>query len=181
MKTFFSAVLICAAFFIGCKKETEKRYCWQLIDNAGNDLDSVCDKTEAELLDCVKNNTCGTYLNGGSITNCNYYKIDGARSCWKINNSYFRDLTESQANLYARCFYGNAVPTKVDCSFACQRWFHREKKTYKPNNNITYSYITQENFCGDTVLTLYQGRQIIRKDDADSLIVIQFSNNGINW
>jgi hypothetical protein len=181
MKTFLPGIIICFILFIGCKKETEKRHCWQLIDNVGNDLNAVCDKTEAELLYCVKNNTCGTYFNGGSITSCNYYQTDGDRFCWKINNSYFRDITESQANLYARCFYGNAIPAKVDCSFACQRWYHREKKTYKPTSSITYSFVTLENFCGDTVATLYQGRQIIRKDDADSLIVTQFSNNGINW
>lgn len=181
MKKLFPAVFLCIAFFTGCKKETAERHCWQLIDSNGNDLNAVCDKTEAELLDCVKNNTCGSYFNGSSITNCNYYISDGNRFCWKINNSYYRDLTESEASLYARCFFGNASPIKVDCSFACQRWYHREKKTFKPTATITYSFVTLENFCGDTVSTLYQGRQIIRKDDTDSLIVIQFSNNGSNW
>ena len=52
-----------------------------------------------------------------------------------------------------------------------------EGKTTEWQNFI----ITKQKFCGDTLSTLYQGRQIIRKDDADSLVIIQFSNNGTNW
>lgn len=182
MKLLFTFLTFFIVFFTGCKKnESEKRYCWQLIDNSGNDLTAICDKTEAELLDCVKNNQCGIFNNGNAITNCNYYKIEGSRFCWKINNNYLRDLTENQAALYARCFYGNATAVKIDCSFACTPWYNRRKLTYKPNNSTTYSQITSQIYCGDTLATIYQGRQITIKDDIDSLIVIQFSNNGINW
>jgi hypothetical protein len=177
-----TAILVLASFtlfFMSCKKESNKKYCWQMTDNIGNDLNVICDKTEAELLDCVNSGACGIY--GGPVTNCNYYKVEGDKFCWKINNYYFRDITENRATLMARCFFGNATVIKTDCSFACAFWFHREKRTYKPNSTITYSQVTKENYCADTLATLYQGRQIIRKDDADSLIVIQFSNNGINW
>ncbi len=181
MKTTFTLLTIALFTLISCKKETEQRFCWQIIDANGADLTAICDKTETELLDCVKNNTCGTFFNGGGITNCNYYKLDGEIFCWKVNGFYLKDFTESKASLYARCFYGNATLVKADSCQTCIRWYNREKKTYKPNNTITYSPITVQIYCGDTLRTIFQGRQIIRKDDADSLIVIQFSQNGLNW
>jgi hypothetical protein len=181
MKTVIRTLFICFILFTSCKKESSTKHCWQLVDNAGNNLAIVCNKTESQLIACVNNSSCGSFVNGGSISNCNYYNTDGDRFCWKIGTAYLRDLTEGQAAMYARCYYSNATPVKTDCSFACTRWYHREKRTYKPTSNITYSTITFENFCGDTLTTLYQGRQIVRKDDADSLIVIQFSNNGTNW
>jgi hypothetical protein len=181
MKIAFQILVCFSIFFMSCKKESNKKYCWQIMDNIGNDLNAICDKTESEMINCVNSGACGYYFGGSPITNCNYYKIEGDKFCWKINNSYFRDITANRAALNARCYYGNATPIKVDCSYACGFWFHREKRTYKPNNTVTYSPVTNEIYCGDTLATLYQGRQIIRKDDADSLIVIQFSNNGINW
>ena len=180
MKIAFIVITFFTLLSSGCKKESNKKYCWQVMDNLGNQLNVVCDKTEAELVDCIKNNTCGVY-NNPNVTNCNYYRIGGEKFCWKISNYYFKDLTEDQAAMYSRCYYANAPATKADCNYACTGWYHRHKKTYKPNNSVTYSQVTLEQFCGDTAATLYQGRQIIIKDDLDSLIVIQFSNNGINW
>jgi hypothetical protein len=181
MKTVFNLFALFIILLTSCKKESNKKYCWQLIDANGADLVAICDKTEAELLDCVKNNTCGTFFNGGSITSCNYYKLDGEKFCWKVNGIYLKDFTENKASLYARCFYGNAALVKADSCLTCIRWYNREKKTYKPNSTVTYSPITVQNYCGDTLRTIFQGRQIIRKDDADSLIAIQFSQNGLNW
>ncbi len=161
----------------GCKKNSDKRACWQIIDFSGTDVTTICDKTEAELLECANNGTCGY----GNITSCNYYKIGGEKYCWKIGNSYINDITENKAKLLATCFMGGATPTKIDCSLSCRNWYHREKKTYKPANTTTYSPTTIERFCGDTLSKLYHGRQITRKDNADSLIIIQFSNNGTSW
>lgn len=150
-----------------------------MVDNIGNNLNVICDKTESELVECVNSGACGNY--GGPATSCNYYKVEGDRYCWKVNNYYYGSMTENEVAFRARCYHGNAGYVRADCSLACTFWFHREKRTYKPNNTITYSQVTKELFCGDTAATIYHGRQIIRKDDADSLIVIQFSNNGINW
>lgn len=173
-------LLLCLSL-LSCKKDSiEERHCWQIIDAVGNDLNQVCNKTEAELLECASNGTCGTYNGGTGLTSCNYYIADEERFCWQINGNYFDSLTTSQANLYATCFYNGATAVKINCS-NCAWWFHREKRTYKPSSTFTFSTVTREKFCGDTTATLFQGRQIIRKDDADSLIVIQFSSNGINW
>jgi hypothetical protein len=180
MKTAFAFLTFFIVISTGCKKESNTKYCWQVVDNLGNDLTAICDKTEAELVDCIRNNTCGIY-NNSHVTNCNYYKLGGDKFCWKINNSYFRDLTENRAAFIARCFYGNATAIKTDCSFTCSPWYNRYKNTYKPANSVTYSQVRLQQYCGDTLATLYQGRQIIIKDDVDSLIVIQFSNNGVNW
>lgn len=180
MKIAFVVLAFFTLLSMSCKKESNKKYCWQVVDNSGSDLTVICNKTESELVDCIKNNTCGVF-NNPNPTTCNYYKSGGDIFCWKINNSYFRDLTENRAAFIARCYYGNATAIKIDCSYACAPWYNRYKNTYKPNNTTTYSQVRLQQYCGDTLATLYQGRQIIIKDDTDSLIVLQFSNNGINW
>ena len=175
------AMLILFTNFIACnKKVAETKFCWQIIDFAGNNLNTVCDKTEAELIECSKNATCGNYNGGSGLTSCNYYKIEGDKFCWLINNKYYVNLTENQAQLYAKCFFNGVNALKVDCGY-CKDWYNREKRIYKPTSLITYSSISTKNYCGDTLKTIFQGRQITRKNDADSLIIIQFSNDGINW
>jgi hypothetical protein len=175
--TFLS--LFVFVLFSGCKKESNKRACWMIVDFSGTDVTTICNKTEAELLECANNGTCG--YGGTGITSCNYYKVEGEKYCWKIGTNYINDITENKAKLLATCFFGGATPIKIDCNQSCRLWYHREKKTYKPANTITYSQVRAETFCADTLSKLYQGRQIIKKETADSLIVIQFSNNGTNW
>jgi hypothetical protein len=186
MKAFFSIFCICLfVSHISCKKdkadESSAKHCWQLLDFNGNQVGQVCDKTEAELLECIGNNTCGNFLGSNTITTCNYYQIDGEKFCYQIGSNITPDpITESQAKLIAKCYYGNATLTKLDC-VACKFWYTREKKQKKPAGNITYSPVYKRNYCGDTLNVIFQGKQVIRKDDADSLIIIQFSNNGQNW
>jgi hypothetical protein len=186
MKVLITILSIC--FFVSivsCKKDKAEdipaKHCWQLIDYNGNNLAEICDKTETELIACVTNNTCGSFLGGNTINSCNYYQSDGAKFCYQIGSRTTQEpITESHANLLSKCYFGGAAPVKSTC-IPCQYWYTRDKKTYKPNNTITYSYVTKTNYCGDTLTKIYQGRQIIKKDDADSLIVLQFSNNGTNW
>lgn len=186
MKIFFTIFSIFFfLFFISCKKdkaaEISVKHCWQLIDYSGNNLAQVCDKTEAELIECEGNSSCGSFFGGNTITFCNYYQTDGEKFCYQLGANITLDpMTESQAKLIAKCYYGNATLTKLDC-IACKFWYTREKKQKKPNSNINYSAVIKKNYCGDTLSTIFQGRQIIRKDDTDSLIIIQFSNNGQNW
>lgn len=153
--------------FLGCKKEETPRFCWQRVDNFGNELEQVCNKTEAEMQ--------ALYANA-----CSYYKPGGEKACWTINGNYIKDATAEKANFLAKCFYGNGTPVKVDCN-ACGRWFHREKRTYKPNNTFALSQTRVETFCGDTAKTIFHGRQVILKDTPDSLVVRQFSSDGTNW
>ena len=167
-----------------CKRDkpAAEKHCWQVIDVVGNNLNYICDKTEAELLACAKAGTCGILNGGPGFSNCNYYMADGPKECYNINGSVYPEkITESHAALLAKCF-GNrsGVYFKTTCVI-CAFWYHREKRTYKPTNTFVYSQITRQQFCSDTLATLYQGRQVTRKNDEDSLIVIQFSNDGTTW
>jgi hypothetical protein len=181
MRPFLSVLLLLlmCLFNYTCKKEAEKKYCWQIIDNVANDMGIVCDKTEAELLACINNRTCGFYT-GWTLTPCFYYKAEGEEFCWLVNGSYMIKSTENKLALLRKCFSFNSTTVKVDCDY-CQFWYSRKKSTYKPDGRFAYSPITHREYCGDTTRTLYQGREIIVKNDADSLIVIQFSNDGTNW
>lgn len=159
----------------GCKKSVppllpvpEPKFCWQLIDAFGNHLQEVCDRTESEM----------RALHSDS---CSYFKNVGEKLCWLADSTFLPEMTASEVELYKRCFQPNSsVAVKVDCNYY-QKWYHREKRTYKPANTITYSVVRVERFCGDTATKLYQGRQIILRETTDSLIVLQFSNNGSNW
>ena len=176
-------ILASCCCFLSCKDEQDPadRHCWTIIDNNGNDVAYICNKTEAELLVCTTNGTCGNFPPGTILSQCQYYQSDGPKFCYTINGQYRGELTESQAALYSRCFGGGgATPVKTTC-IDCARWYHRIKRTHKASGTFGYSVITSQQFCGDTLATLYPGRQIILKDDADSLVVRQFSNNGTTW
>jgi hypothetical protein len=156
-------LLLCLVFICACSKK-EDRSCWQLIDQAGNRLNTVCNKTEAEMR---------TEYPG----NCRYYLTDGEKFCWLINNrDYYENLTQDGINKTVACYYGSgATVVKVGCGY-CQQYYHRIKRTYKPSGAFVLSPVTREIFCGDTVNVLFNGRQIVLKDTPDSLVVRQFSS-----
>ncbi|MGZ8557999.1 MAG: hypothetical protein ACXWWC_06700 [Chitinophagaceae bacterium] len=62
-------LLLMCLFNYSCKKESEKKYCWQIVDHLGNEMGVVGEKTEAELLACVNNRTCG-FSTTGALTAC---------------------------------------------------------------------------------------------------------------
>ncbi|MCP9751878.1 hypothetical protein [Ferruginibacter sp. HRS2-29] len=161
-----------AFIFYSCKQDdppVSGKFCWQLIDATGNPLGTVCNKTAAEM--------SATFSNP-----CSYYKYD-EKFCWLVNDSlFFMNMPEVGIRLTMNCFYQKPTYTavKVSCDY-CKKFFHRLKKTYKLDNSFTYSQITVQQFCGNTAQTLFPGRQIIEKETADSLIVRQFSGDGIQW
>ena len=171
--------VFCLLIFISCKKTGEK-FCWQIQDDNGNKVNIVCDKTEKELRQCITDGSCVFPLELRHITPCRYFKIEGDKKCWMVGNDYLQDIVENDARAFSNCFGGGVEPVETSCR-DCKVWYHRKKMTFKPANTFLYSVTKREYFCGDTARTLFQGRQIIIKDDADSLIVIQFSNNGTNW
>ncbi|HEY0039037.1 MAG TPA: hypothetical protein VGB71_00170 [Flavisolibacter sp.] len=160
------ALLFLSAFF-GCKKEGPPKFCWQKVDNFGNKLEVICSKTEAEMQMLYPNS-------------CSYFKAGGEKFCWMRNGVFIKDASQEEIDYVNSCFGATGTATKVDCSY-CGRWYHREKRTYKPAGTATYSEVRVENFCGDTAKTIFQGRQVIIRETTDSLIVRQFSNNGTNW
>ncbi len=174
-KSIIKTIIYGFAFLLaGCVKNgdiaslLEQKHCWQRIDSHGNPLEQVCNKTASEMK--------AVYTN-----DCMYYKNDGEKLCWLANGNFLPNMPKEGAELYIRCFNPSAgTPVVVNCNY-CQTFYHRRKMTYKPANTTTYSSVTRERFCGDTSATLYHGRQIVLKDTPDSLILLQFSNNGTDW
>jgi hypothetical protein len=165
MKTSFILLLGAILIVFSCKKESNTKYCWQLVDPLGNNINSVCDKTPSEMQSSYPNS-------------CSYYQMGGEEYCWLVDgNIFIKNATENSINHYFQC-YGGLHAEKVACDY-CQNWYSRQKNTYKPNNTFTYSPVHLQHYCGDTVHTLFQGREIVLRESTDSLITLQFSNNGI--
>jgi hypothetical protein len=165
--TAFLILFVCLA----CKKKennepTEnpnQKYCWVIMDPQFIVLRTECDKTTKEIETA--------YPQGF------YYRQDEPLKCWydATTQRYAKDLPQSIITK----FFGNNF-TVVNCGY-CANWYLREKRRYIPTNGITYSSTTIKRFCGDTVTTLFRGREIPLRQSIDSVIVTQFSDNGINW
>jgi hypothetical protein len=161
-KTIIIALL---AVFVAVSCKKNKTYCWQLVDAFGNEMNSVCGKTEEE-------------MQAAYPSPCNYYKIGAPKYCWYTSNGVFiKDKPEAYITNLQKCFNFSA-PAKVACDY-CQTWYTRQKSTFKPTNMVTYSAVHVQQYCGDTVHTLYKGREILVRETADSLITIQFSNTTV--
>jgi hypothetical protein len=158
----FAAILI--IFTASSCIKAGNKYCWQTLDAFGNPVITVCDKSEAQ-------------MKASYPSPCNYYKLSDNQYCWLIDSNIFiKDKPEDYINHYLQC-YNHTSAKKVPCDY-CQTWYTRQKSTYKPNNTFRYSIVTMQRLCGDTVHTLFPGREIILRETADSLIVLQFSNDG---
>jgi hypothetical protein len=159
-------IVICISF--SCKEkpkvEEQTKFCWTILDVNFNFLKTVCDKTASEIA-----------LEYDAIF---YYRNDEPKKCWfdAATNTYAADVPESW--LKKRYPTGNFVV--VVCGY-CAQWFYSEKRKYIPNNSITYSFISSRRLCGDTVTTLFRGREVFLRQSTDSLIVRQFSDNGSDW
>lgn len=166
MKIRSNFVMLFFAMFmvLSCKKASKEEYCWQLIDPLGNPINSVCGKTESE-------------MQASYPTPCSYYKL-GNSYCWFIDGTIFmKDKPEDYISHFLQC-YNHTSATRVACDY-CQNWYTRQKNTYKPSNTFSFFPVHVEQYCGDTVHTLFQGKEIILRETTDSLITLQFSNNGI--
>jgi hypothetical protein len=140
------------------------KFCWNVLDPLLVVMNTVCDKTAAEMATAYPNNW--------------YYKSDEQLKC------YYETSTNAFLKNFPPSLLGKVFPnrnfTEVSCSY-CARWFYREKKKYLPTNSITYSPMTVKQFCGDTLSTLFRGREIPLRQSADSIITLQFSDNGTDF
>ena len=180
MKYLISISILILIVIISCSKSANDKYCWQIVDFNGNNIEMICDKTEAELINCVDNGTCGNATIIGTLGSCNYYKIDGAKYSWMINDKFYKSLYADQARLMAHCYGNNTTPLQVDSNY-CKKWYTRKIITFKPNQSTTYSGISSQDYCADSLKTIYQGRKIVLRDVTDSLIVLEFSSDGMHW
>ena len=171
MKIKITILVILVAFLtgIGCRKHDDPKtedtkYCWMVLDGSGVPMGKICDRSETEMKDSLPNV-------------CFYYKLGDPEYCWLVDGStYIENVPENYIKQFLTC-YNKTAYKKVDCGY-CQNWYTRQKNTYKPANTVTYSPVKVQRLCGDTLKTLYQGRQITLRESTDSLIVLQFSNNG---
>lgn len=150
------------AFFTGISCKKGDRSCWQRLDLSGNTIGTVCDRTEKEME--------ASYPNP-----CTYYKLD-EKFCWYVNSNgeFITNQPEGYIKNLQKC-WNLASAVKVPCDY-CQYWYTRQKTTYKPANTSSYSQVSTQRLCGDTVKTLYNRRQIILRETTDSLITLEFSN-----
>ena len=158
--------IIVFIFFAACTKESNKKYCWRLYDMSRNALDDeVCGKTRAQM-EAIYGDAC-------------FEHADEKATCWKIERT---DEVVSATEAFIDFFYvrrGLAV-SKHEC-VPCENWKLREKIVYKPDSTFFFSEVTAKRFCGDTLNTLFQGRNIIIRESADSVVFLQFSKDGYVW
>lgn len=168
IKIIVLAVVTILFVAVSCEKNDHSeppapKYCWMLIDQAGNRMGKICDRTEKEMADTV-------------VNPCNYYKLGGEEFCWLLDGkTYLEKEPEEYAKLVVKCF-GMKTYKKVECGY-CSTWYSRQKNIYKPANTATYGQVKVGRLCGDTVKTLYNGRKITLRESADSLIVLEIANN----
>lgn len=85
MKKHLLLIVMAMSLLTACKKESQIRYDWILVDNLGNEGGTVRNKTEDELRFC---NTCGR-VNGNdswNLTPCQYFRADEQRFYWEVKN-----------------------------------------------------------------------------------------------
>ena len=149
---FFASVLMLFA----CKKN--KEHCWQVYDRSGNAMGVECDKTESEI-----QAKYGQY----------YERADAPKYCWIYTSgngtiNYSENITEK----YVALFMNNTME-KVACGY-CQQWNTRQKIMLKPSGVYFLGGSQVQQYCGDTCSTLYAGKLVVIRENADSVIYRQF-------
>lgn len=167
---YISLALIVFAFCSSCTKEKDPndsfpRYCYVITNPNLDSLKTVCNKTIHDM--------AREYPDGW------YYKSDAELLCW-YNASTRQFVKKCPINLALRVAPGGGSISSVSCDY-CASWFHRVKRKYVPTGGITYDLAIKEQFCADSLRTLFRGREIPVRQSADSVITLQFSDNGINW
>ncbi len=179
MKQLCSSLLL-IILLISCSKEQIIRYDWQIVDNAGNNLQIVQNKTEQQLVACLTSGICNT-ANGGSVTSCNYYKLSDPKYCWNVNGQIYGPYPQKFADCFGR--WPNSLRLPGVCtSNPCGKWYTRFKRTYKPTGLFNYSNTTVRIYCNTDTLTLFtNSNPIIIKDDTDSLVLWQRTKTGFDF
>ena len=122
------------------------KFCWNITTFNLVFVVKECDKTETEIAAAYPNNY--------------FYKSDEALKCWyeASSNTYIANCPQSLLPKIAP----NKTMVQVNCGY-CAQWYYREKRKYIPNNSFTYTPTTVTRLCGDTVQTLFRGREVFFK------------------
>jgi len=170
-------VLFSISFLIyGCNKNgNNQTYCWQLVDPAGNLLEQLCNMTEDQLTHC---SFCGYPADSTGVTihSCMYYIAtpNEAVSCWILNGRLYKNVTLSYVNHMKSC---NGISTAViaDCNTTiCKNWYCKNVNVSKTTGDSTVYQQDYNQFCGDTLNTLFTGRLVKLYDTKDSVYYREF-------
>lgn len=174
-------ILLFGVFLLlnSCKKENRsdsQKFCWYVLDPVGQQLDTFCDKTEAEFLDINVNNVNGRSGRLGDIlTPCQYYHfIQGeAEFCWEINGRYMKNLKQSDLDFMQRC---NNITSfrKIDCNTYCQNWKTQIRSEKKSDHTFSLSPIIIQQYCGDTLSRIFENSLKTIRETPDSIFYRQF-------
>jgi hypothetical protein len=165
-------VLLLVLFF-SCKKESDQKFDWQLVNNNGTNLNIIYNKTEQELINCT---SCGNFNgNGWNLKFCNYYKVSEPIYCWYSDSrgTYYGSMPEKLAH----CFVPDA--RQIMCT-SCDYWYSRIKNIYKKNGYYTIGSITKKCYISKDTISLFSDitKQIIIRNTLDSLILLERSFDG---
>ncbi|MBK8494505.1 MAG: hypothetical protein IPL50_05365 [Chitinophagaceae bacterium] len=159
-------VIICCMLAISCKKETDKKTCWTLVDPLGNFMNEVCGKSENEM----NAEYGGRYF---------FFRSSDTRYCWKLRRQpdpekYVRKLPQFIINQ----FFPTYTAEIVDCNSFC-KW----RVLYKRRSKITGNYgpVIQRTETimniSDTCGRLFVGRIVTVSETADSIHTAEFAEN----
>lgn len=160
----FLCFLIPLFIVAGCKKEEEKKDCWQAFDPAGYDARGliVCDKTKAEA--------------EALYPQLWFYSAAEKKYCWRTQSprsgaGYARHIPESMVEkltaLYSISF------AKTACESFCT-WTLQDKFQSKITGQFKPVQQRRETFQQDSCSKLFVGRVIVLQETADSIYTREF-------
>lgn len=166
---YISIAAILFVFSISCKKEIDPndghpRYCYVITNQNLDSLKTVCNKTQYDMYQ--------------EYPDLWFYRSDAEKRCW-YNAGTGKFTKNCPIELVSRISPGGSN-SSVSCDY-CANWYHRVKRKHIPTGGTLYDQPRTEQFCADSLRTLFRGREISLRQSTDSVITLQFSDNGINW
>ena len=163
MKKIIPLVLL---ILISCKKESDPKYNWQIVDSEANELQIEYNKTETEIK--AKHSNV-----------CSYYRTDESKFCWYLSNGIY---VTNRSEKFVNCWFSSLSPIKINCSTVpyCEKWYTRKKYVYKPTGQYTVSGVRLKNYCTQDTIQLLNNTtiQIVLTNTTDSLILLERSKTG---
>jgi hypothetical protein len=157
--------LVGLALQSACNKESQKQYCWKAYDLNGNIVadSTLCGKTKAEV--------------EAEFLQFKFFRQYEETFCWQDKNeqgsdTYIRHFSPS----LMEWFYpsGAYSYSKADCnSFCIWKWLQITQSKTTGLFNQTRIFI--ETYAADSCAKLFEGRRIIIREKADSIIYREFA------
>ncbi|HMJ46536.1 MAG TPA: hypothetical protein VK498_04365 [Ferruginibacter sp.] len=167
MKRNLMLFLVMCFSFVSCKKESDIKTCWQLVQNGGLvNGGEICNKTQTEMQDQYGNQF-------------DFFRSSEPRYCWRFNGpqisgyGYARNLPQYIIDKYYTPY--SYVSIKINCNSFCNwRMFIRSQS--KITGQYQPTLVKNETYLTDTCRTLYVGRIVVVRETTDSLITAEYKN-----